>query len=180
MIALLVTEWEKVMINNEMCDVFDSKTGKESSGPDALQRLREEIQDIRESDLVVGLEMNKFRLVCDAPPVTPRCHIVDEPPDPAHVNEAMNQMRTAKKDLQAELDALRPSAPAGGKRFEQGFVEISKQSQALNQEIDKLVKLTGLSSHYDRAAITKETETIDRITLEMEKTRRKMQKDYGN
>ena len=168
------------MIKTEQTDHSNSNLREGSVSTDAFQRLHDEIDSVRNSDRSVGAEMNKIRIVCDAPPVTPRCHAVDEPPNPASVNASMRELNSARKNLQDELDALKPGAPAAGKKFEQDFAEINQQNQSLSLEIDKLGKLTGLSStHYDRPAITKETEKIDKIAREMEKTRKKMERDFS-
>ena len=143
---------------------------------DALDRMREDIQDISQSDRFIKQEMNKLRVVCSPPPITPPCRTEEVPPDPLSVTMNMRSLSTAERELQQELDLLRPLAPGLGKRFEQDVQVMDLQMEELETEVQILSDLTDLRQRksYDKHAIRFETELIDQITRRIEMTHRQM------
>lgn len=145
----------------------------------ALDRMREDIQTISMSDTFINHEMTKARVVCSPPPITPPCRLEDVPPDPYMVTMNMRALSTAERELQKELDDLRPFAPTVGKRFEQDVQIMDRQLDQLDTEVKKLVDLTDLTMKrgYDRRAIRTETELINHLTRNIEMTRIQMIND---
>ncbi|MBX9567936.1 MAG: hypothetical protein K2X77_03535 [Candidatus Obscuribacterales bacterium] len=155
------------------CACLDDKDSQDLLGTaanddarDALDRMREDINNISVSDTFIKQEMNKVRVVCSPPPITPPCRIEELPPDPLTVTVNMRNLATAEKELQKELDELSPIAPALGKRFEQDVQIMDRQLDELDFEVKKLSELTDLTTkrRYDKHAIRMETELIEQLT----------------
>lgn len=146
---------------------------------DALDRMRDDINSISQSDTFINQEMNKVRVVCSPPPITPPCRIEELPPDPLNVTMNMRTLTTAERELQQELDLLRPTAPAMGKRFEQDVQIMDRQLDELEVEVKKLSDLTDLTMRrrYDKQAIRFETELINQLTRRIGMTHMQMIND---
>lgn len=148
---------------------------------EALKRIHEELNDIKTADYTVASEMNKVRIVCDAPPITPRCHVEEEPASPLLVSEAMFAMNTSNKDLQKELEHLHPGSAARSKRFEKDLEKMAEQAQELDLEISKLSALSSFQQiseqRYDKARILEETKKVEKLVKGLEKTRQHAQKE---
>lgn len=152
---------------------------RESAARDGLSRMQEDIENIRTADRTVGGEMNKFRVICEPPPITPRCRVEDLPPSPYIVSEAMQSLNSSGNELEDELNKLRP--PAADKKFDEGLAKLKEQMQSMIVEIKVLNELTDFKTisqhHYDKSRILAETEKIDKLARGMEKTRKQMEKD---
>lgn len=171
------------MITHETSETAAAE-GKDSEGginPAALRRMHEDISTIRDADQEVGYEMNKVVIVCEPPPITPPCHPVELPPDPAIVKTAMDKMNVFDRSLQEELDALRPAAHSGGWRFERDFAAFSKQVDTFSREIARLNSLAIFTEiengYFDRDKIIAETGRIDKLAGGADKTLKKMEQD---
>jgi hypothetical protein len=167
-------------------DLADRKhANKESDSTlEALQRMHDDIEAIRSADNTVGAEMNKIRIVCDPPPITPPCHPVEEPADPLVVKAAVQEINCADRKLQDELDALRPAASTGSRRFEQDLAAFQKQVQGFSTEIVRLNGLTQIKDleekSYDKQEITSETDKIEKLAKGAEKTLERLKKDLSH
>lgn len=154
---------------------------KENSSTEALKHIREDLKTLRSADQTVGAEMNKVSIVCEPPPVTPRCHPVEVPADPYKVTIAMVDLNQSSRQLQMELDALQASIGSKSKKFAVDFQTMWKQAQNLNTEIENLNSLSKfdtLRTHeYDKDKILAETDKIDKLAREMERTQKQMEKD---
>lgn len=150
----------------------------------ALLRMHDDISRLRTSDNTIGTEMNKIHLVCDAPPAGPKCHIEVLPPNPVTVEKSLVDLQANNSMLQIELAMFSNAVNKGGIKAEKDFLDLSKQFQLMQDEIkqlDKLLRVDGKPiSRYDKSAITDETETIDSLGRLMERTRKKLEHDWGS
>ncbi len=148
-----------------------------------LQRIHDDISRMKTSDNVIGGEMNKIRLVCDPPPPSPRCHVEYLPPNPVTVEKSMIDMQVNNSMLQIDLGLLGNDIKKGGSNAIKDFAELNQQFQMLRDEIkelDKLIRVDGKTiPKYDKEAITNETESIDSITRLMERTRKRIEREWG-
>lgn len=162
-----------------------SKETEKVDSRETLKRIHEEITEIRTADKDLTAEMSKFTIVCEPPPITPRCHPQDLPPNPYLVNIAMGSMNSSRSDLQKEIENLRPAVPNQNKKFEEHFGTLEIQMQNLGTELRRLDELTRDNSQgsvfgdpdYNKTAILQETKKIDAISKAMDKTRKQLEKD---
>lgn len=149
-----------------------------NNGP--LDHLREEIGRIAWSEDRLRQEMNKVRIICEPPPVTPPCHPVEIPPDPSAVQSSFQTLSSAERDLKKSLDELRTNDPPDS-LFQRDLRKMDQETKSMDLEITALHELINPmpKSGYDKEAVTKRTEIIDKIAVEMEKTRRQMLSDLG-
>lgn len=162
------------------------KDAESAFSKETLHKIHDEIAGVRRADKDLSAEMNRITIVCEPPPVTPRCHPVELPPNPFMVHVAMGSMIRSAETLQKDIDSLRPLAFLEKDQFTDHLDDLSNQMTELTHELDKLKILTGEpdDSHddqrkYDRSAILKETEAINSISKIMEKTRKKLEKDMN-
>lgn len=151
---------------------------------ETLKRIHDDLAGVRRADKDLSGEMNKITVVCEPPPVTPRCHPVELPPNPLMVHISMGNMTRAADTLQKDVDELKPLAYVQSDKFGSHVDDLATQLSQLNVEINKLKVLTGEPDEmhdserkYDRTAILKETDAIDAMSKAMEKTRKRLEKD---
>ncbi len=172
------------MITNQIeVGVQESAGLEKDETRQALDRMYEDISSIREADGNVQGQMSRFRVICDAPPVTPRCRVIEEPADPKIVSASMKKMNDSNEDLETVLDALSVDGGKHGSKFEKGLAKMGKQYDSLQIEIEKLNELTFYGdpgkSNYDKSKVISETRRIEKLSNEMEKNRKSMERDYG-
>lgn len=150
---------------------------------EALKRLHDDIDNVRRGDNTVAGEMNKFTVVCEPPPITPRCHAEEQPPNPYVVAVGLSNMQDASTAVQNEVERLKADKILENKSFQDHFDTFSGQAKDLNIEITKLTELSkdtigsAFDYHLDRDAVLVETKKIDDLGKAMEKTRKEMEKD---
>lgn len=151
---------------------------------ETLKRIHDDIAGVRRADKDLAAEMARITIVCEPPPVTPRCHPVELPANPYRVHISMGNMTRAAESLQKDFDELRPISYLRKAKFENHVDDLETQLKQLNEEINKLKVLTGepdemhgTEKKYDRASILKETDAIDAISKAMEKTRKNLEKE---
>lgn len=160
------------------------KDAESAFSSETLKRIHDDIAGVRRADKDLSAEMNRITVVCEPPPVTPRCHPVELPPNPYMVHVSMGSMSSSAETLRKDIDNLKPIAFMEKDKFGTHLDDLSTQLDQLNVEIKKLKVLTGepedehvSERQYDRGAILKETDAIDSISKSMEKTRKKLEKD---
>lgn len=152
----------------------NEKSSKENAA-EALDKMQAELIDVRVSSSIVNFEMNKIRIVCDPPPITPPCRPVELPPSPQAVSQAMDEMKSSEKGLQELLDGLQPGASDLGPAFEKGLRNLNLQNKELGHEINKLSKLTDSAPRWDKEKIRKETEKIEKLGEQIERARENLE-----
>jgi hypothetical protein len=165
--------------------VFDerdprSKAAEKVVSQDALKNIHDELSNIRNAGNTVGNEMWGTVVICEPPPVTPRCHPVEKEPNPWVVEVSMDHMTKSRRSLQQDLDALSSTLPAENSKAQKDFSQLVLQMSNLNREIEHLGVLTKPPSPYEgypKATILEETEHVDTIARSMDKTRKQLQKD---
>lgn len=143
----------------------------------ASHRLSENVAGISKDNSDINYEMNNGRVECYPPPITPRCQWQDIPPNPAVVDNRINDMINRQRAMHSDLSQLSPLV-ASDPKLARGLDEVNNRLMALEMETNNLYNMT-VGGRYNEDAISKETRTIEKLTKNLEGSRRALARDLG-
>lgn len=150
---------------------------QKSAACKASQLLRENVVGVQNDNSDVNKQMSNFEVHCDPPPITPRCRAVEIPPNPAVVDNRVNDMIAREQSMHANLSELTPLVATDPKLAKE-VNAVNNQLLGLETETNKLYDLTS-GSYYDKDAVIKENRIIQKLTKQLDADSKALIKDLG-
>lgn len=150
---------------------------QQSAACKASQKLSENVAGVAMDNSDINREMNNGRVQCDPPPISPRCHWEEIPPNPAIVSNRVNDMISRETAMHGNLSEL-STLVSGDPRLGQKLDQLNTQLLTLETETNKLYNMT-TGGGYDEGAIDKENRVIEKLTKKLDENRKSLARDLG-
>lgn len=163
--------------SDQLESVLQPSSDQKMAACQASERLRQNVAGIAKDNGDVNREMNNGRVQCDPPPITPRCHWEDIPPNPAIVSNRVNDMISRGQAMHGDLSQL-SSVVANNPQLSKELDEVNNRLLAVEFETSKLYDMTS-GGMYDEGAIDKENRVIGKLIKPLDKSLKTLMSDLG-